>query len=141
MKKWKEIWIYGILESRNYVLTEVFVHNKVADVSEAVRQYADALMLSGESAIGSYGQKALSVLRLASNRMESWNREEHRQSLPNKRQLGVSLSERIAEQICNCAAEMGQFLLPRRYTFVKNMEPPHLTLSNPVLDSFLFLEL
>ncbi|KAF2294307.1 hypothetical protein GH714_009114 [Hevea brasiliensis] len=34
---------------------------------EAVRQYADALMLSGESAIGSYGQKALSVLQMVSS--------------------------------------------------------------------------
>ncbi|EOX98525.1 Pyruvate kinase family protein isoform 2 [Theobroma cacao] len=40
---------------------------EVADVSEAVRQYADALMLSGESAIGPYGQKALSVLQMASS--------------------------------------------------------------------------
>ncbi|KAK4777560.1 hypothetical protein SAY87_017747 [Trapa incisa] len=83
---------------------------EVADVSEAVRQHADALMLSGESAIGSYGQKALSVLRLASNRMESWSRYERRQVLPHKRQLGLSPSERIAEQICNCAAEMADNL-------------------------------
>ncbi|OWM79131.1 hypothetical protein CDL15_Pgr003302 [Punica granatum] len=83
---------------------------EVADVSEAVRQYADALMLSGESAIGSYGQKALSVLRMTSNRMESWSREENQESLPVQHQLGVSLSERIAEQICNCAAEMADKL-------------------------------
>lgn len=81
--------------------------NKVADVSEAVRQYADALMLSGESAIGSYGQKALCVLRMASSRMELWSREENRQSALHQRQLGVSLPDRIAEQICNCAVEMG----------------------------------
>ena len=49
----------------------------MADVSEAVRQYADALMLSGESAIGSYGQKALSVLQMVSNRMELWNCDEN----------------------------------------------------------------
>ncbi|PKI49219.1 hypothetical protein CRG98_030368 [Punica granatum] len=67
-------------------------------------------MLSGESAIGSYGQKALSVLRMTSNRMESWSREENQESLPVQHQLGVSLSERIAEQICNCAAEMADKL-------------------------------
>lgn len=83
---------------------------EVADVSEAVRQYADALMLSGESAIGSYGQKALCVLRMASSRMELWSREENRQSALHQRQLGVSLPDRIAEQICNCAVEMADNL-------------------------------
>lgn len=83
---------------------------EVADVSEAVRQYADALMLSGESAIGSYGQKALCVLRMASSRMELWSREENRQSALHQRQLGVSLPNRIAEQICNCAVEMADNL-------------------------------
>lgn len=79
----------------------------MADVSEAVRQYADALMLSGESAIGSYGQKALAVLDMASSRMESWSREENRQSLLSHHKLGPSLPDRITEQICNCAVEMG----------------------------------
>lgn len=83
---------------------------EVADVSEAVRQYADALMLSGESAIGSYGQKALSVLRTASNRMELWSREENQQSTLYQPPIGVSLPERIAEQICNCAAEIANNL-------------------------------
>ncbi|KAG4984368.1 hypothetical protein JHK87_029117 [Glycine soja] len=83
---------------------------EVADVSEAVRQYADALMLSGESAIGSYAQKALAVLDMASSRMESWSREENRQSLVNYHQLGASLPECITEQICNCAVEMANNL-------------------------------
>ncbi|KAJ1402835.1 Pyruvate/Phosphoenolpyruvate kinase-like domain superfamily [Sesbania bispinosa] len=82
----------------------------VADVSEAVRQYADALMLSGESAIGSYGQKALAVLDMASSRMESWSREENRQSLLNHHKLGASLPDCITEQICNCAVEMANNL-------------------------------
>lgn len=80
---------------------------QVADVSEAVRQYADALMLSGESATGPYGQKALSILQMTSSRMELWSREENRQSILHQRRLGVSLPDRIAEQICNCAVEMG----------------------------------
>lgn len=83
---------------------------EVADVSEAVRQYADALMLSGESAIGLFGQKALSVLRMTSSRMETWGREENQQCLLYQHQLGVSLPDRIAEQICNCAAEMANKL-------------------------------
>ncbi|KAI9182499.1 hypothetical protein LWI28_025944 [Acer negundo] len=83
---------------------------EVADVSEAVRQYADALMLSGESAIGPYAQKAVSVLRMASSRMELWSREENRQSDLYQRQLGVLLSDRIAEQICNSAVKMANNL-------------------------------
>lgn len=73
-------------------------------------------MLSGESAIGSYGQKALSVLRTASNRMELWSREENQQSTLYQPPIGVSLPERIAEQICNCAAEIGELLnFPKNY--------------------------
>jgi len=82
----------------------------VADVSEAVRQYADAVMLSAESAIGAYPQKALSVLRVASERMESWSREESMQKLLPQHQLAVALPDRISEQICNCAVEMANNL-------------------------------
>lgn len=39
---------------------------QVADISDVVRQRADALMLSGESAVGAYPEKALGVLRQAS---------------------------------------------------------------------------
>ncbi|KDP44554.1 hypothetical protein JCGZ_16387 [Jatropha curcas] len=83
---------------------------EVADVSEAVRQYADALMLSGESAIGSYGQKALSVLWMVSSRMELWSHEENRGSILRESQLGDSLHDRIAEEICNFAVEMANNL-------------------------------
>lgn len=83
---------------------------EVADVSEAVRQYADAVMLSAESAIGAYPQKALSVLRVASERMESWSREESMQKLLPQHQLAVALPDRISEQICNCAVEMANNL-------------------------------
>jgi pyruvate kinase len=83
---------------------------EVADVSEAVRQYADAVMLSAESAIGAYPQKALSVLRVASERMESWSREESMQKLLPQHQLAIALPDRISEQICNCAVEMGSLL-------------------------------
>ncbi len=39
-----------------------------------VRQRADALMLSGESAVGAYPEKALAVLRQVSTRIEEWCR-------------------------------------------------------------------
>lgn len=83
---------------------------EVADVSEAVRQYADALMLSGESAIGPFGQKALYVLRMTSSRMELWSRDENRHWLLHQSQLGAILADQIAEQICNCAVEMANNL-------------------------------
>ncbi|XP_065872326.1 pyruvate kinase isozyme A, chloroplastic-like [Euphorbia lathyris] len=83
---------------------------EVGDVSEAVRQYADALMLSGESAMGQYGRKALSVLRMVSTRMELWSHEENRQSNLYECQLGESLHDHIAEEICNSAVEMANNL-------------------------------
>ncbi|XP_030509105.1 pyruvate kinase isozyme A, chloroplastic [Cannabis sativa] len=83
---------------------------EVADVSEAVRQYVDALMLSSESAIGMYGNKALSVLKMTCNRMELWSRTENQQPPIKLHQLGVSLPDRFAEQICNSAAEIANNL-------------------------------
>lgn len=83
---------------------------EVADVSEAVRQYADAVMLSAESAVGAYPHKALSILRAASERMESWSREENMQKLLPQHQLAVALPDRISEQICNSAVEMANNL-------------------------------
>lgn len=65
------------------------------------------MMLSGESAIGSHGQKALSILQMVSSRMELWNCEENRQSALHQCQLGVSLPDRIAEEICNSAVTIG----------------------------------
>lgn len=65
-------------------------------------------MLSGESAIGCFGEKAVCVLRMASTRMELWSREENQQPSFPQRELGVSLSDQIAEQICNSASRMGK---------------------------------
>lgn len=47
---------------------------EVADVADVVRQRADALMLSGESAIGAYPDKALGVLRAVATSSEEWCR-------------------------------------------------------------------
>ena len=47
---------------------------QVADISDVVRQRADALMLSGESAVGAFPEKALGVLRQVSTRIEEWCR-------------------------------------------------------------------
>lgn len=64
-------------------------------------------MLSGESAIGAYGEKALAVLRTASERMELWSREENRRHQLSQHLLGESLPDLVAEQISNSSVEMG----------------------------------
>ncbi|KAF8783674.1 hypothetical protein HU200_000398 [Digitaria exilis] len=79
---------------------------EVADVSEAVRQRADALMLSGESAMGRYPEKALSVLRSVSIRIEKWWREEKRHEALELQGVSSSFSDKISEEICNSAAKM-----------------------------------
>ncbi|ONM51733.1 Pyruvate kinase [Zea mays] len=83
---------------------------EVADVSEAVRQRADALMLSGESAMGRYPDKALSVLRSVSLRIEKWWREEKRHEALELRSVSSSFSDKISEEICNSAAKMANGL-------------------------------
>uniref|UniRef100_A0A7N0UBW8 Pyruvate kinase n=1 Tax=Kalanchoe fedtschenkoi TaxID=63787 RepID=A0A7N0UBW8_KALFE len=83
---------------------------EVADVSEAVRQRSDALMLSGESAMGQYPDKALAVLRSVSVRIERWWREEKQHEdmvLPG---IASSFSDSISEEICNSAAKMANNL-------------------------------
>jgi pyruvate kinase len=82
---------------------------EVADVSEAVRQRADALMLSGESAMGKYPDKALSVLRSVSLRIERWWREEKRREALELPEVASSFSDRISEEICNSAAKIGKY--------------------------------
>ncbi|RZR81995.1 hypothetical protein BHM03_00008332 [Ensete ventricosum] len=80
---------------------------EVADVSEAVKQRADALMLSGESAMGQYPEKALTVLRSVSLRIERWWREEKRHEAMELPDIASSFSDKISEEICNSAAKMG----------------------------------
>ena len=50
------------------------MHCQVADIADVVRQRADALMLSGESAAGAYPEKAVGVLRAVATRIEEWCR-------------------------------------------------------------------
>ncbi|OMO54705.1 Pyruvate kinase [Corchorus capsularis] len=83
---------------------------EVADVSEAVRQRADALMLSGESAMGQFPEKALAVLRTVSVRIEKWWREEKRHEAMELPDVGTSFADSISEEICNSAAKMANNL-------------------------------
>ncbi|KAJ3669889.1 hypothetical protein LUZ60_010213 [Juncus effusus] len=85
---------------------------EVADVSEAVRQRADALMLSGESAMGRFPEKALSVLRSVSLRIEKWRRDEKRGGSEGTELGAVAarIEDRVEEEICNSAAKMANNL-------------------------------
>lgn len=87
---------------------------EVADVSEAVRQRADALMLSGESAMGQFPDKALTVLRSVSLRIEKWWREEKRHEAMELPDIGSSFADSISEEICISAAKMGKYNLVLR---------------------------
>lgn len=84
---------------------------EVADVSEAVRQRADALMLSGESAMGQFPDKALTVLRSVSLRIEKWWREEKRHESTELLGIASSYADSISEEICNSAAKMGNIII------------------------------
>ncbi|PKA64951.1 Pyruvate kinase isozyme A, chloroplastic [Apostasia shenzhenica] len=83
---------------------------EVADVSEAVRQRADALMLSGESAMGQFPDKALTVLRSVSIRIERWWREEKHYEVMELPDVAASFSDKISEEICNSAGKMANNL-------------------------------
>lgn len=83
---------------------------EVADVSEAVRQRGDALMLSGESAMGQFPEKALTVLRNVSLRIERRWREQKRREVIELPSIASSFSDSISEEICNSAAKMGKIL-------------------------------
>uniref|UniRef100_A0A453BHY6 Pyruvate kinase n=1 Tax=Aegilops tauschii subsp. strangulata TaxID=200361 RepID=A0A453BHY6_AEGTS len=82
---------------------------EVADVSEAVHQRADALMLSGESAMGRYPDKALIVLSSVSLRIERWWREEKHHEPLELEDVSSSFSDKISEEICISAAKMGKY--------------------------------
>ncbi|CAL8462457.1 g1990 [Coccomyxa elongata] len=85
---------------------------EVADIADVVRQRADALMLSGESAAGAYPEKAVGVLRAVATRIEEWCRQEkHGQIvLP---QLTDRLDGRVSEELCASAAQMANNLNAR----------------------------
>jgi pyruvate kinase len=82
---------------------------EVADIADVVRQRADALMLSGESAIGAYPEKALGVLRQVSTRIEEWCRQEKHGEivLPI---VAKGIDGRVSEELCASAVAMANAL-------------------------------
>ncbi|CAF2076734.1 unnamed protein product, partial [Brassica napus] len=102
---------------------------EVADVSEAVRQRSDALMLSGESAMGQFPDKALTVLRSVSLRIERWWREEKRYEATPLQAISSASSDKISEEICNSASKMGKLSI----FFVPFKNQRDISLYNPKL--------
>lgn len=74
-------------------------------------------MLSGESAVGLYAEKALSVLSTASLCIEAWAREDGLRNLSPLPRLTGSLSGSISEEICNSAVEMGEHFFSHHFLF------------------------
>ena len=106
---------------------------EVADVSEAVRQRADALMLSGESAMGRYPEKALSVVRSVSLRIEKWWREEKRHEALELQGVSSSFSDKISEEICNSTAKMGKYC-----HYVLSAYENYVVIASDIFDCFHF---
>lgn len=83
---------------------------EVADVSEAVGQQADALMLSGESAMGNYPDKALAVLRNVSLRIERHLKEGKHHDTMKLPVITSPLTGDVSEEISDAAANMANNL-------------------------------
>lgn len=84
----------------------------MSDIADVVRQRADALMLSGESAAGQYPQKALEVLRTTSTRIEEWCRESKYGEIVLP-QLAKTPDGRISEEVCASAATVANNIRAR----------------------------
>lgn len=82
---------------------------EVSDIADCVRQRADALMLSGESAAGAFPQKSLEVLRIVATRIEGWTREEGRRDIRLPR-IATSPDGLIGEEVCAGAVAMADNL-------------------------------
>lgn len=65
-------------------------------------------MLSSESAMGQYPEKALAVLRSVGLRIEKCRREEKHRDVTDLRIVSSSKLDEISEEICNTASRMGE---------------------------------
>jgi pyruvate kinase len=96
---------------RSMITLPVPTRAEVADVADVVRQRADALMLSGESAVGQHGPKALGVLRGVARRMEARvAADKGVLGAPALPQIGATPDGRVSEELCASAALMANSL-------------------------------
>jgi pyruvate kinase len=75
---------------------------EVTDISEAVKEYSDALMLSGETAAGNYPFQALKVMDTVAKRME--------QKLMENHLIKIEISQDAKKEIAHSASQMANHL-------------------------------
>eukprot|EP00892_Ulva_mutabilis_P011343 jgi/Ulvmu1/8581/UM045_0023.1 len=78
---------------------------EVADCADAVRQQADALMLSAETAAGDFPVKSVETLRNVFTEVEDWVSREKFGAMRYP-PIGGTAVERISEEICTAAANL-----------------------------------
>ena len=71
---------------------------QVADIADVVRQRADGMVLSAETAIGQYPEKTVATLRQVITEVEEWCRLEMYDSLPLPN-LATNSEGAIREQV------------------------------------------
>lgn len=82
---------------------------EVADIADVVRSRADALMVSGETAVGKHADKAMDVLRTTAADVEEWVRREKYGILQLSR-LGSSVDGMVSDELCAAAANIANQL-------------------------------
>jgi len=82
---------------------------EVADIADALRQKSDAVVLCGETALGSFPHKSLDVVRSTSVRVEEWCRDQGLEDML-LRGLHESKNEEVSEKICAAGASLANEL-------------------------------
>jgi len=78
---------------------------EVADIADVVRSKADALMVSGETAVGKYPVKVIDVLRDTCADVEEWTRSEKFGNMQLGK-LGSTVDARVSDELCVSAASV-----------------------------------
>lgn len=82
---------------------------EVADCADGVRQQADALMLSGETAAGKHPVKAVQTLQKVCERVEEWCRSEKFGAMRYPK-IASTDDGRVSEELCASAAILAESL-------------------------------
>jgi pyruvate kinase len=95
-------------------MLESMIHNpqptraETSDVANAILDGTDAVMLSGETAVGNYPHKAIRVINRVARDIERSSIRGNQFLLPAKREPGkISVPEAIGQAACRVAEEVG----------------------------------